>query len=65
MGMNDGNWYKSSYSSGNGENCVEVAGMAGVIAVQDSKDPARGVLRVPVGEWRCFLSGLDVGKLDC
>ena len=34
-------WRKSSYSSGNGGNCVEIAvNLPGVVAVRDSKDPA-------------------------
>ncbi|HEU5029280.1 MAG TPA: DUF397 domain-containing protein [Spirillospora sp.] len=32
-------WRKSSYSGGNGGECVEVADFAGVVAVRDSKDP--------------------------
>ncbi|MBD2893105.1 hypothetical protein amrb99_20260 [Actinomadura sp. RB99] len=32
-------WRKSSYSGGNGGECVEVADLAGVVAVRDSKDP--------------------------
>jgi len=32
-------WRKSARSSGNGENCVELAGAPGIIAVRDSKDP--------------------------
>ena len=57
-------WRKSSHSSGNGEDCVEVAGASGVVAVRDSKDPARGILRVPASEWHCFLGGVDVGEFD-
>jgi hypothetical protein len=64
MGMNDGRWRKSSYSSGNGENCVEVAGTTGAVAVRDTKDHARGTLRIPVSEWHRFLGALHVAELD-
>jgi hypothetical protein len=37
-------WRKSSYTTSNGGNCVEVAGAPGVIAVRDSKDPDGPVL---------------------
>ncbi|MEW2357657.1 DUF397 domain-containing protein [Spirillospora sp. NPDC029432] len=32
-------WRKSSRSSGQGGQCVELADLAGAIAVRDSKDP--------------------------
>ncbi|OLT38444.1 hypothetical protein BJF79_26765 [Actinomadura sp. CNU-125] len=32
-------WRKSSRSDSEGGNCVEVAGLAAVVAVRDSKDP--------------------------
>lgn len=65
MELTDMQWRKSSYSSGNGEDCVEVAGASGAVAVRDSKDPARGLLRVPANEWRYFLGGVEVGEFDC
>jgi hypothetical protein len=32
------NWFKSSYSGGDGDNCVEVAVRPGAVHVRDSKD---------------------------
>ncbi|WP_229690884.1 DUF397 domain-containing protein, partial [Sphaerisporangium melleum] len=32
-------WHKSSHSSGNGGNCVEIAPLPGGMAVRDSKRP--------------------------
>jgi hypothetical protein len=32
-------WRKASRSSASGSDCVEVAGLPGLIAVRDSKDP--------------------------
>ena len=47
MDLNNAAWRKSSYSGGNGGQCVEVAatvgrqsGPAGMCAVRDSKAPA-------------------------
>ncbi|GAA1514109.1 DUF397 domain-containing protein [Sphaerisporangium rubeum] len=57
-------WRKSSHSSGNGGDCVEVAGSPGHVAVRDSKDVGRGALRISPGEWHRFLGALDRGELD-
>ncbi|WP_433146155.1 DUF397 domain-containing protein [Actinomadura nitritigenes] len=32
-------WRKSSYTTSNGGNCVELASLPGSVAVRDSKDP--------------------------
>jgi hypothetical protein len=32
-------WRKSSYSSSQGDNCVELAGLGAGVGVRDSKDP--------------------------
>ncbi|MDX6744135.1 DUF397 domain-containing protein [Actinocorallia sp. A-T 12471] len=37
--MEELNWRKSSYSSGNGGNCVELAPLLGKVATRDSKHP--------------------------
>ena len=47
-------WRKSSYSSSNGGNCVEVASGSDIIAVRDSKDPAGTMLTVTLDSWRAF-----------
>lgn len=44
MDLGDVTWRKSSYSGGNGGECVEVAGARGRVALRDSKDPDGGVL---------------------
>jgi hypothetical protein len=44
MDLTDTKWRKSSYSGSNGGECVEVAGLPGVVAVRDSKDPHGPVL---------------------
>ncbi len=48
-------WYKSSYSSNEGE-CVEVAPIPSGQAVRDSKNPDGPVLRFTNAEWRAFIS---------
>jgi hypothetical protein len=52
-------WRKSSYSNGNGGQCVEVArNRPGTVAVRDSKNPHTAALTFPPSAWRVFLSDL-------
>jgi hypothetical protein len=52
-------WRKSSYSSGNGGACVEVArNLPDVVAVRDSKNPEGPALVFTPQEWRAFLDGV-------
>jgi hypothetical protein len=44
-------WFKSSYSSGGGGECVEVAVAADGILIRDSKSPSSLVLTVAPGAW--------------
>ena len=46
MELTGAKWRKSSYSGSNGGNCVELAGVGGVVGVRDSKDPDGPVLLV-------------------
>ncbi|MFD7713333.1 DUF397 domain-containing protein [Streptomyces sp. NPDC059785] len=50
-------WFKSSYSSNEGGNCIEVATAPSAIHVRDSKNaPADGpVLRIAPTAWTAFL----------
>jgi hypothetical protein len=58
-------WRKSSYSSGNGGNCVEVArNLPGAVAVRDSKDPDGPKLMFDRAVWRAFTAALRDGRLD-
>ena len=55
-------WRKSSYSGGNGGQCVAVArNLPGVVAVRDSKNPGGPGLIVTAGEWRAFLDRVRHG----
>lgn len=58
-------WYKSSYSSGNGE-CVEVANLLdGARAVRDSKlGVASPVLSVDGSQWVAFTAALRANQFD-
>ncbi|WP_251093817.1 DUF397 domain-containing protein [Streptomyces sp. Caat 7-52] len=48
-------WSKSSYSSNEGPDCVEVAIAPATVHVRDSKDPERAQLAVGGGTWTEFL----------
>jgi hypothetical protein len=54
-------WRKSSYS-GSGNNCVEVASVAGACAVRDSKNPDGGHLVFDAEDWEAFISGIKRGR---
>jgi hypothetical protein len=49
------NWVKSSYSSGEGGECVEVAATPGSVHVRDSKDTSRPALTVEPAAWSAFV----------
>jgi hypothetical protein len=48
-------WRKSTYSGGNGGQCVEVAA-SGRVLVRDSKNPDRGRLGFSAQTWREFAA---------
>ncbi|WP_328632176.1 DUF397 domain-containing protein [Streptomyces sp. NBC_00356] len=50
-------WFKSSYSAANNE-CIEVANLVTRVAVRDSKDHARGTLKVSAQCFAIFVSGV-------
>lgn len=61
--MDNLTWVKSSYSSGQGDNCVEVAGLPeGGFAVRDSKDTKGPVLDFTASEWRAFVRDVKAAK---
>lgn len=49
-------WYKSSYSSAQGDDCVEVAVTEQAVHVRDSKDVARAPLTVDRDGWARFVA---------
>jgi len=54
--MTNDRWRTSSYSGGNGGECVQVAAKpsAGRVLVRDSKDPDGPVLALRPADWRRF-----------
>jgi hypothetical protein len=51
-------WRKSTYSGGNGGDCVETASADGVVMVRDTTDRDGGTLAVPADAWRAFAAGI-------
>jgi uncharacterized protein DUF397 len=55
-------WRKSTYSGGNGGDCVEVAGsIPGAVAVRDSKDPDGPTLITSPAAWEAFTASVKAG----
>jgi hypothetical protein len=55
MSMPELDWFKSSYSSAQNDDCVEVAVTEGAVRVRDSKDTARPHLAVTRDGWARFV----------
>ncbi|MDT0267700.1 DUF397 domain-containing protein [Streptomyces sp. DSM 44915] len=57
MKTNENPWRKSSYSSGNGGECLEVRDDApGTVPVRDSKVEDGPILNLPAAAWSTFLT---------
>ena len=56
-------WRKSE-RSGSEQNCVEVAGLAGAVAIRDSKDPDGPKLAFDPSVWTAFTDAAKYGKFD-
>jgi len=58
-------WRKSSYSSANGGQCVEIAlNLPGVVAMRDSKNPAGPALAVEPASFAAFTAAIKNGQFD-
>jgi hypothetical protein len=71
MGMNENHdlsragWFKSSFSNGQGGNCVEHAKLPdGSRVVRHSKHPEGPMLIFTPGEWEAFIQGVRNGEFD-
>ncbi|EMF30088.1 hypothetical protein H114_05634 [Streptomyces gancidicus BKS 13-15] len=51
----DSTWFKSSYSTGSGGECIEVAVRPATVHVRDSKDTTRAALAVEATAWAAFV----------
>ncbi len=56
--MTGPDWFKSSYSGSEGDNCVEVAIRPDAVHIRDSKDTTTGTLAVTHDAWTAFLARL-------
>lgn len=55
-------WFKSSYSTQDNGNCVEVADLSGLVGIRDSKDKGRPALVVPTALWAEFIDDVQAGR---
>ncbi|MEU5853333.1 DUF397 domain-containing protein [Saccharopolyspora shandongensis] len=62
--MADIGWFKSSYSSNDSDNCVEVRLGRGVVGVRDSKDRGGPALWVGASGWGAFVGHVKAGGFD-
>ncbi|WP_269853846.1 DUF397 domain-containing protein [Streptomyces sp. RPT161] len=49
-------WFKSSYSSEEGGNCIEIAAHPAAVHVRDSKDPEGPTLTFSPAAWADFAA---------
>ena len=64
MDLSTATWRKSSYSSGGGNQCVEVAVMPSAIAIRDSKNPAGPVHIISRDAFRDLIARVKRGDLS-
>lgn len=56
-------WRKSSYSNGQGGECVEVATvLPALVAIRDSKNLDQPALAFPPSAWRAFLAKIRLSS---
>ncbi|MEU7317295.1 DUF397 domain-containing protein [Streptomyces sp. NPDC007083] len=61
MSTINGPWLKSSYSGGQGGNCLEwmpASAVTGVVPVRDSKAAERAPLHVSAAAWTTFVGAV-------
>ncbi|MGW6454654.1 DUF397 domain-containing protein [Streptomyces sp. NPDC055078] len=57
-------WQKSSFSGSDGnQDCVELAGVDGVIKLRESDDPEQ-IVTTSVEKLRAFILGVKAGEFD-
>lgn len=55
-------WFKSSYSGGEGGECLEIAVAHGTVHVRDSKAPATTPLAFDASQWSAFVRFTAAGR---
>ncbi|GAB7033677.1 DUF397 domain-containing protein [Streptomyces sp. NPDC021749] len=64
--LTDAEWFKSSYSGGDGGQCIEFSRTLtqphGLVPVRDSKDPNGPALIFPASNWTTFISAIKQGQ---
>ncbi|MFI5621276.1 DUF397 domain-containing protein [Streptomyces sp. NPDC051567] len=56
-------WQKSSFSGGNGENCVEITLHEGAIMMRESDDPS-STITTSRAKMAAFIEGVKNGEFD-
>jgi hypothetical protein len=56
MELKSATWRTSSYTGGNGGNCVEVGNGGSAVVIRDTKDRAGAVLAFAPQPWREFAA---------
>ncbi|GAA4099469.1 DUF397 domain-containing protein [Actinomadura miaoliensis] len=64
MDLSNARWRKSTRSSHEGGECVEVADLAAGVAVRDSKNPDGPRLTFAADEWRAFTRAVKGSEYD-
>jgi hypothetical protein len=64
MDLSAATWRKSSYSTGGGNNCVEVAVVSDFVAIRDSKNPDGPVHVVSPNSFRDLIARIKHGDLS-
>lgn len=62
MDLTNAKWQKSSHSTSNGGNCVELANAADKVAVRDSKDPDGPVLLLTRAALRTAVNSAPITR---
>jgi hypothetical protein len=54
--MNNLTWYKSSYSGGGGQDCIEIANEPATVHIRDSKNTTGPIVDVAPAPWQVFVA---------
>lgn len=57
-------WFKSSFSSGNTDNCIEAYFDGETVSIRDTKDRDGGTLAFTHKEWAAFVAGVRNNEFE-